>query len=122
MFADVYLGTLESFDPYDRTHFDTGHSPRHITGFWCTRDQSLYWEIVSKTGGEWEGVQTDWGCWVAFVTKEGALELFDAHCPMGPEGTLPATSIAIVENRSIRDIIELLPSDRTYLLVAVESG
>jgi len=122
MWADVYLGTLEGFDPYDRTHFPAGHFPGHITDFWHTRDQSLYWEIVSKAGREWEGAQTDWGCWVAFVTKERALELFDAHCPMGPEGTLPATSITIVENRSIRHIIELLPSDGTYLLVAVESG
>jgi hypothetical protein len=117
-YYDAYVGRLD--DP--SFHWDggdwNGNGPHRLSPFFPSTHEPVFWEVLRRIErGDYEGKQTDWGGWVAKVTKVQLLELmsdlYGARAQsLGQRGTDHLSEL--------QQFIEALADGAQYALVATE--
>jgi hypothetical protein len=111
MYLDVYIGDLDDPD-FHRDGGDwSGNIPKRKSPF--SPPTEPFWTLIEKIRtGELEGKQTDWGGWVARVTKQ-EIQRFMADVFGGD----PCSRGVYTE---LCDFVASLDDNKQYALVASE--
>lgn len=114
MFLDVYIGDIA--DPrfsWDDGNWE-GNVPRRISPFFPDGHRA-YSVLVRRIGqGMYVGKQTDWGGWVAKVSK-GEIQQFLLSCLNIDVAAQPRS-----EHAALVEFVRSLDEDRIYALVGAE--
>ena len=120
-YLDVYIGRLD--DP----HFSweggnwNGNVPHAISPRF-PEGRTAFWELIKRIeSGELDGKQTDWGGWVARVTKaqieEFIRDIHDAHPWYQSDSPMPHMKERL---DALRGFVATLKDDEKYALIASE--
>lgn len=124
-YLDVYIGNLD--DPefnWEGGNWE-GNIPRRISPFfphkWTPSGYSPFSEVVERIrAGIYNGKQTDWGGWVARVTKKQIMELLDELYPPEWYRAQEHFPWILQQMEELKRFVESLDPSKEYALVAAE--
>jgi hypothetical protein len=118
----TYVGRMDDaqFNWHRALHSSDSNIPRPITRDFPPGDVAD--ELCRRIrDGEYEGKQTDWGAWVARVSRQQILEFLE-HCYGGSPTYSEKSSLPWLRSwyRELREEVEALDADSEYAFVCAE--
>jgi hypothetical protein len=117
-YYDAYVGRLDDPDFLWDGGDWSGNVPHRLSPFFPSTREPVFWEVLRRIErGDYEGKQTDWGGWVAKVTKQQLLEFMTDIYGAPEQTTLNNAAHPLHE---LQQFIERLEDGGQYALVATE--
>ena len=117
-YYNVYIGDLDDFDWNDKSCWSVGHTPQKISVLFPSAGSTLFLKIWDRIlEKKLEGAQTDWGAFVAKVSKQDIVKIIEEYYRISP---YPLPSHLQPELNELKQQVAALDEQKIYGLVASE--